>query len=177
MFGEGNDHADVMFIGEAPGRLEDETGRPFVGRSGQLLESLLAEVGIARDAVFITSVVKCRPPANRDPKRDEISACSKWLEGQLELIRPNLICTLGNFALRLLSGDGDGITSVHGQERPVTLQARTFRMYPLFHPAAALRSTRTKALLRADIARIPDLAALPPLPRGQSLTPYSGDNG
>ncbi|CAB4859338.1 unannotated protein [freshwater metagenome] len=157
VFGEGRADANVFFIGEAPGRLEDEQGLPFVGRSGVLLRSLLADAGVAEEEVFITSVIKCRPPDNRDPKRDEISACSGWLEAQVQLIAPLLICTLGNFALRLVRGDRAGISSVHGVPEEREVFGHAALVLPLFHPAAALRSTQTRSLLRDDIAQIPAL--------------------
>lgn len=157
VFGEGRATAKVIFIGEAPGRLEDEQGLPFVGRSGVLLRALLAEAGVVEDEVFITSVIKCRPPDNRDPKRDEIRACSGWLETQIQLIAPIMICTLGNFALRLVRGDRAGIGSVHGVPQTREVFGHTTLIYPLFHPAAGLRSTQTRTMLQEDIARIPAL--------------------
>jgi DNA polymerase len=144
-----------MFVGEAPVESEDRLGVPFVGRSGELLTSLLAEVGITRDEVFISNVVKCRPPGNRDPKPQEVESCSPWLHRQIEIIGPDLICTLGNFATKLLRGDDTGISKVHGQLEEVTVGAATLKLYPLFHPAAALRSKTTLAHLRSDLAAIP----------------------
>jgi len=157
VFGEGNVGAEVLLIGEAPGRLEDEEGRPFVGRSGVLLRELLAEAGVAEEQLFITSVLKCRPPDNRDPKGDEISACSGWLEAQVRLVAPLVICTLGNFALRLVRGDRVGISSVHGVPETRKVFGHTALLLPLFHPAAGLRSTQTRTLLREDLALIPGL--------------------
>lgn len=161
VFGAGNADADVVLVGEAPGADEDAQGIPFVGRSGQLLERLLGEAGLGREEVFILNVLKCRPPGNRDPRSEEIDACRPWLELQLELIEPRLVCPLGNFATKLLRGSNDGITKVHGRPEIRTVAGRRVRLYPLFHPAAALRSTGTLGLLRADIMRLPDLAALP----------------
>jgi DNA polymerase len=150
-----------MFIGEAPGADEDRLGTPFVGRSGRLLDSLLTEAGIDREEVFIANVLKCRPPGNRDPRPTEIESCSFWLAKQMELIQPRLVCTLGNFATKLLRGDPTGITKVHGSPEIRTVAGRRVRLYPLFHPSAALRSTTTLGLLRADLMRIPDLVGLP----------------
>src|ERR671920_1343291 len=109
VFGSGNADADLMFVGEAPGRSEDEQGRPFVGQAGQLLDQLLGEVGLAREQVFITNVLRCRPPGNRDPHPIEIENCQEWLFGTIEQVQPSVICTLGNFATKLLRGDTTGI--------------------------------------------------------------------
>lgn len=157
VFGSGNPDADLMFVGEAPGAEEDRTGLPFVGRSGRLLDQLLAEIGITRAEVFIANVVKCRPPDNRDPARTEIEACKSYLERQVQLIEPRLVCTLGNFATKLLSGDPAGITKVHGETKRAKLGASQVMIFPLFHPAAALRSPKYAAGLREDFARIPQL--------------------
>ena len=115
MFGEGDPGADLMFVGEAPGYHEDQQGRPFVGQAGKLLEQLLASIGLTREQVFIANVLKSRPPNNRDPRPEEIDACQPYLWRQIEIIRPKVICTLGNFATKLLSGDQTGITRVHGR--------------------------------------------------------------
>jgi uracil-DNA glycosylase len=159
VFGVGNPEADLMFIGEAPGAEEDRTGLPFVGRSGGLLDQLLDGIGISRDEVFIANVVKCRPPDNRDPVAAEIDACSPYLERQVELIAPRVVCTLGNFATKLLSGDPSGITKVHGEPRPIEVGTSEVTLFPLFHPAAALRSPKYASGLRGDFARIPELLA------------------
>ena len=117
VFGSGNPHADLMFVGEAPGFHEDKQGLPFVGQAGKLLEKLLAGIGLQRSDVYIANVLKCRPPGNRDPQPDEIEACESHLFRQIELIEPTVIATLGNFATKLLSGRPLGITRVHGQEQ------------------------------------------------------------
>src|SRR5918997_359771 len=114
VFGSGNADADLMFVGEAPGFHEDQQGLLFVGRAGKLLDQLLEEVGLGRDDVFITNVLKCRPPGNRDPQPEEIESCKPWLEQQVELIEPKVIGTLGNFSTKLLTGSQTGITRVHG---------------------------------------------------------------
>jgi uracil-DNA glycosylase family 4 len=138
VFGAGNPHADLMFVGEAPGFHEDKQGIPFVGQAGKLLDKLLAGVGLWRDDVYIANVLKCRPPGNRDPQQDEIESCEPHLFRQIELIEPKMIATLGNFATKLLSGRPLGITRVHGQEQPLTIAGRSVLLYPLYHPAAAL---------------------------------------
>lgn len=161
VFGAGNADADLMLIGEAPGRDEDESGLPFVGRAGKLLDGLLAEAGLARSDVFIANVLKCRPPGNRDPAPTEIETCRPWLEEQIRLIEPRIIATLGNFSTKLLRADPTGITRLHGRPETHRIGGRAVRLYPLYHPAAALRSTSTMEELRADVARLPELLAAP----------------
>ncbi len=162
VFGSGNADADLMFVGEAPGANEDLQGMPFVGQAGKLLERLLGEVGIARDEVFIANTVKCRPPGNRDPYPHEIEACRHFLYSQIELIEPVVICALGNFATKLLRGEPDGISRVHGQAEVRAIGPRTVRLYPLYHPAAALYTPSTLEMLRADFLMIPELLRLGP---------------
>jgi uracil-DNA glycosylase family 4 len=166
VFGSGNADADLMFVGEAPGANEDKQGVPFVGQAGKLLEKLLVEIGLERGQVFICNTVKCRPPNNRDPHPNEIESCHDYLRSQVELIEPTVICTLGNFATKLLRGDTTGISRLHGQAEVRTIGARAIRLYPLYHPAAALYTPSTLEVLRADFHRIPDLLALgaPPQP-------------
>jgi DNA polymerase len=151
VFGVGNPDADLMFIGEAPGRDEDLQGEPFVGRSGKLLDRLMAEeLGVDRDVCYIANVVKCRPPDNRDPKPDEISSCRPFLVAQLELIRPVVVVTLGNFATKLLLETELGITKVRGRAYP----KGAYHLVPTYHPAAALRSGGVVvAEMRADLIR------------------------
>jgi uracil-DNA glycosylase len=160
VFGAGNADADLMFIGEAPGASEDEQGLPFVGQAGKLLEKLLVEIGLTRAEVFIANVLKCRPPGNRDPLPVEIENCREYLYRQVELIQPKVICSLGNFSTKLLRGDPTGITRLHGQAQPLTLGSRTVRLYPIFHPAAALYTPRMLETLREDFARLPALLAM-----------------
>ncbi|MGH2904211.1 MAG: uracil-DNA glycosylase [Solirubrobacteraceae bacterium] len=160
VFGAGDADADLMFVGEAPGATEDEQGVPFVGRAGKLLEQLLGEIGLARAEVFIANVLKCRPPGNRDPLPVEIDNCQEYLHRQVELIQPTVICTLGNFSTKLLRGDPTGITRLHGQPEVLTLGRRAVRLYPIFHPAAALYTPRMVETLREDFARLPELLAL-----------------
>jgi DNA polymerase len=161
VFGSGNADSDLMFVGEAPGANEDKQGLPFVGQAGRLLDTLLEEIGLTRADVFVANVLKCRPPGNRDPLPQEIDACQDYLFRQIELIEPKVICTLGNFATKLLRGDPMGITRLHGRDEERMIGPRRVRLYPLFHPAAALYTPSMLATLRADFARIPELLALP----------------
>jgi DNA polymerase len=151
VFGMGDPHADLMFVGEGPGAEEDKQGLPFVGRSGQLLDKVLfEELGMTRDKVFIANTVKCRPPGNRDPEPDEIAACWPWLEQQLDLIDPNVVVTLGNFATKLLLDTKEGITKLRGKAYPF----RKGVLIPTFHPAAVLRGGgEPLAQMRADLVR------------------------
>jgi uracil-DNA glycosylase len=161
VFGAGNADADLMFVGEAPGASEDERGLPFVGRAGKLLDTLLEEIGLKRKDVFITNTLKCRPPGNRDPLPLEIENCREYLYRQVELIQPRVICSLGNFSTKLLRDDPTGITRLHGKSEELTLGRRTVRLYPIFHPAAALYTPRMLETLREDFARLPELLTLP----------------
>ena len=168
VFGSGSPTAELMFVGEAPGFHEDKQGVPFVGAAGQLLSKLLDGIGLKREDVYIGNVLKCRPPGNRDPLPEEIEACEPHLWRQIELIQPKLICTLGNFATKLLSGKPAGITQVHGRQQEVVLGGNPVTLYPIFHPAAALYTPRMLQVLQDDFARIPELlgrAAAPPPPR------------
>jgi uracil-DNA glycosylase len=162
VFGNGSADADLMFVGEAPGHHEDLQGLPFVGRAGQLLDQLLGDIGLSRNDVFVANVLKCRPPGNRDPQQDEIDTCKPYLNRQIELIEPSVICTLGNFATKLLTRSNRGITSVHGRPQVHELGGRPVRVFPLYHPAAALRSTGTLEQLREDFSRLPALLDEPP---------------
>ena len=159
VFGGGDPHAKLMFVGEAPGFHEDKQGYPFVGQAGKLLDQLLAGIEFSRDQVYIANVLKCRPPGNRDPMSDEIEACETFLFRQVELIEPRLIATLGNFATKLLSGKSDGITRVHGQTQQARIGQRDVTLYPIFHPAAALYTPAMLKTLEADFERIPGLLA------------------
>jgi uracil-DNA glycosylase len=165
VFGAGNADAELMFVGEAPGAEEDRQGLPFVGRAGQLLNQLLEEIGLSREQVFIANVLKSRPPGNRDPQPLEIEACKPYLFEQVRLIEPRVVCTLGNFATKLLSGSPVGITRVRGTPQVHELGGRTVFLLPLLHPAAALRTPAMKEQLREDLATVPDLLArTPPAP-------------
>jgi DNA polymerase len=165
VFGAGNADADLMFVGEAPGFHEDQQGIPFVGRAGRLLDELLAEQGLAREAVFIANTLLCRPPGNRDPQPEEIETCRPYLERKVELIKPKVVCTLGNFATKLLTGSPQGISRVHGQPQERELGGRNIKLFPIFHPAAALRTPKVKEQLREDFAKLPALLEPPPTER------------
>jgi len=165
VFGAGNADADLMFVGEAPGANEDRMGLPFVGQAGKLLDKLLGEIGLQRSSVFIANVLKCRPPQNRDPHPNEIDACQEYLRRQVDLIEPTVICTLGNFSTKLLRGDSTGISRLHGREEELVIGSRAVRLYPLYHPAAALYTPSMQQTLREDFARIPGLLELGPPPQ------------
>jgi uracil-DNA glycosylase len=171
VFGSGNPHADLMFVGEAPGFHEDKQGLPFVGQAGKLLEKLLAEIGMQRSDVYIANVLMCRPPGNRNPLPDEIEACESHLFRQIELIQPVVVATLGNFATKLLSGRPTGITRVHGQEQQTTLGGRSVLLYPLYHPAAALYTPAMLGVLAEDFARLPGLLGRAPEPPASTVEP------
>lgn len=162
VFGVGSPSADVMFIGEGPGYHEDKQGEPFVGAAGQLLTRLLGEVGLRREDVYIANVVKCRPPGNRDPLPDEIDSCRPYLVGQLELVRPRVVVTLGNFATRMILERQVSISRVRGQR--FELDGRT--VVPTFHPAAILRgggeASAQMAAIRSDFAAVRAILAEPP---------------
>ena len=164
VFGVGSPHADLMFVGEAPGFHEDKQGVPFVGQAGKLLDKLLAGIGLERSQVYIANVLKCRPPGNRDPQPDEIESCEPHLFKQIELIEPRVVATLGNFATKLLSGKPTGITRVHGQEQEVTLGGNRVLLYPLYHPAAALYTPAMLKVLQEDFRRIPELMGREEIP-------------
>ena len=163
VFGVGHPTADLMFIGEAPGFHEDKQGEPFVGAAGQLLTTLLGDIGLTREQVYIANVLKCRPPGNRDPMPDEIEECKPWLKEQLELIDPRVIATLGNFSTRLLLGRKVGITKVRGQR----FDWRGRILIPTFHPAAVLRGGASGlqmqqieqdfAMIRKTLDEVPDV--------------------
>lgn len=156
VFGAGDPSADLMFVGEGPGHDEDLQGEPFVGRSGKLLDRLLAEeMGLARDRVYITNTVKCRPPANRDPLPVEVATCRSYLEAQIELVDPRVIVTLGNFAARLLLDTTAGVSSLRGRSYPYR-DRDTIAVVPTFHPSYVLRSGsggEAMAGIRADLVR------------------------
>lgn len=158
VFGVGDPTADLMLVGEGPGRDEDLQGEPFVGRSGQLLDRVLQEeLGIDRERVYIANCVKCRPPGNRDPHPEEVASCRPYLEGQMDLVRPRVIVTLGNFATRLLLGSTLGIKQLRGRAYPYAgSHAHDVMVVPTFHPSYVLRSGGTGAAmagLRADLVR------------------------
>jgi uracil-DNA glycosylase family 4 len=148
--GEGPPDAEVLFVGEAPGFYEDQQARPFVGPAGRFLDELIASIGLRRDQVFITNVVKCRPPNNRDPLPGEIEACRKYLQGQIELIRPKVIVSLGRYSLAWFS-PRDAISKVHGQAK---VRDGAYFM-PMYHPAAALHAANMRCIIEEDFRKIP----------------------
>jgi uracil-DNA glycosylase family 4 len=157
VFGEGDPSSDIMFVGEGPGADEDRTGRPFVGRAGALLTRIIRAMGLERKDVYIANIVKCRPPGNRDPGPDEISSCLPYLEKQIELIKPRVICALGRVAAQTLVGEGSGITSLRGR----FFEYRGIKLMPTFHPAACLRQPSSKRLVWEDIKKIMIEVGLP----------------
>jgi uracil-DNA glycosylase len=169
VYGVGNPHADLMFIGEAPGFHEDKQGEPFVGAAGQLLNTLLAEVGIRREDVYINNTVNCRPPGNRDPLPDELEACKPWLDERIALIDPAVIVTLGNWATRYILGQSVSISRVRGQRFPWSGRV----VIPTFHPAAILRgggeSSRQMAAIRSDFQEMRRALAERPQPAEEQL--------
>ncbi len=152
--GEGAEDADVLFIGEAPGWHEDQQGRPFVGPAGQYLDSLLATINFKREQVYITNVVKSRPPSNRDPQPSEIQACRTWLDRQIELIRPKMIVTLGRYSLAMFF-PGKLISRIHG----IAQRRDNIIYYAMYHPAAALHQQSLRQTIEADMLKIPPLLA------------------
>jgi uracil-DNA glycosylase family 4 len=152
--GSGPAGADIMFIGEGPGFHENEQGLPFVGAAGRFLDELLAGIGMKREQVFITNVVKCRPPGNRDPEAEELEACDSYLERQIQAINPKVIVTLGRFSMAKFIPNVK-ISQVHGQQRYVNNRL----VVPMFHPAAALHQGSLRPVIEADFAKLPELIA------------------
>jgi len=157
--GEGPPEAKIMFIGEGPGFREDQQGRPFVGPAGQLLEQLLASIDMTRSQVYITNLVKCRPPNNRDPLPAEIAMCSKYLDRQIQVINPKVIATLGRHSLSKFL-PGTTIGKAHGK----AVHMEGFLLYPMYHPAAALRNGSLRATLEKDFSELPKILAAEPPP-------------
>lgn len=153
VFGDGDPHARVMIIGEAPGKNEDLQGLPFVGAAGKYLDDLLAIAGLSRNKVFIANILKCRPPNNRDPRVEEIEACTPFLREQTRSINPEYIITLGNFATKFILKTEVGITRLHGSVQ----QAGRFKVFPMYHPAAAIYDRSKKEAIEADFARLGSL--------------------
>ena len=150
VFGVGNPHASIMFVGEAPGFNEDQKGEPFVGAAGKLLNDLLASAGLSRDQIYIANVIKCRPPNNRDPEPDEVETCKPFLLQQIQMIRPKLVCTLGNWATQTLLERKVGITKVKAQ----AFYMKDFVIFPLLHPAAALHQGNLLDTLKEDFKKL-----------------------
>jgi uracil-DNA glycosylase family 4 len=157
VFGEGSPTSRLMFVGEGPGRDEDIEGRPFVGRAGVLLTRIIQAMGLQRADVYIVNVVKCRPPENRNPEPDEIAECLPYLEKQIDLIAPEVICTLGNISTQTLTGLRNGITSMRGR----FYDYRGIKVMPTFHPAACLRKPETKRLVWEDVKQVMKILDLP----------------
>jgi len=152
--GEGPENARLLFIGEAPGWYEDQSGRPFVGPAGQYLDQLIGMIGLKRNQVFIANVIKCRPPDNRDPLPGEIQSCGKWLESQLELIRPKVVVTLGRYSMAKYF-PGESISKIHGRARRVN----NIIYFAMYHPAAALHQGNLRKVIEADMLKLPGVLA------------------
>ena len=159
VIGKGNPNADILFVGEAPGRNEDEQGIPFVGAAGKSLDELLKKVGLSLEDIYIANILKCRPPENRDPLPEEIKAHTPWLLKQIEEIKPKVICSLGNYATKFFLSDCNpekmkdqqGITSVHGKVRYINLSGMKIKLIPLFHPAAIIYNRSLLGQWEADM--------------------------
>lgn len=159
--GEGSPDAQIMFIGEAPGFHEDQQGRPFVGQAGKLLEKTLTEIlGLKRSDVYITNIIKYRPPDNRDPLPSEIEACRDWLDRQITVIQPKIIATLGRFSMAKFIPD-ISISQVHGQARFVDFLGHRYIVFPMYHPAAALRAGSVLSAFRDDFAKLKNILVTP----------------
>ena len=159
VIGKGNLSADIMFIGEAPGKNEDEQGLPFVGKAGKNLDDMLSKVGLSLEDVYIANILKCRPPENRNPLPDEIRAHTPWLVKQIKDIKPNVICSLGNYSTKFFLADGNvdkmddqpGITSIHGRVKNIVFHGMDIKLIPLFHPAAIIYKRDLLPLWFADM--------------------------
>lgn len=157
--GKGNENADILFVGEAPGKNEDEVGLPFVGKAGKNLDNLFAKVGLTLDDVYIANILKCRPPENRNPLPDEIRAHTPWLVCQIKEIKPKVICSLGNYATKFFLANGIvedmdkqiGITNLHGKVKEINFQGMNITLIPLFHPAAMIYNQKLLPLWEQDI--------------------------
>jgi uracil-DNA glycosylase family 4 len=158
--GEGPASTNILFIGEAPGFHEDQQGRPFVGPAGQFLDQLLASIGMKREQIYIANVIKCRPPANRDPLPGEIQACSKWLDRQISLLNPSIIVTLGRYSMARFFPN-ESISRIHGKPR---LSKDTI-LFPMYHPAAALHQGKLRKVIEDDMLKIPGLLSSRIIPK------------
>ncbi|NPE26382.1 uracil-DNA glycosylase [Methanococcoides sp. SA1] len=163
--GKGNPNADILFVGEAPGRKEDEVGEPFVGAAGKNLDKLLSNVGLSMDDIYVANILKCRPPENRDPRPEEIAEHTPWLLKQIKDIKPKVVCSLGNYATKFFMSGGDvegmkkmpGITKVHGQVQEIEINGLKIRLLPLFHPAAIIYNrTKLTPLWEEDMQKVKD---------------------
>jgi len=159
VIGKGNPDADILFVGEAPGRNEDEQGIPFVGAAGKNLDKLLDRVGLSLDDIYVANILKCRPEDNRDPSEEEIKAHTPWLLKQIEEIKPKVVCSLGNYATKFFLAEANlekmkiqpGITSVHGKSRQITINGTSIKLIPLFHPAALIYNRSLLPLWEKDM--------------------------
>lgn len=157
VFGSGNPEAEIMFIGEAPGKKEDEMGMPFMGSTGRILNKMFEEIKIRREDVYLTNICKCRPPENRDPLPEEIELCSPWLQQQIKIINPKIIVTLGRYALNYFFPKAR-ISEVHGQIIEMEIpRIGKIRIFPIHHPAAARINRKTRAIFTEDFQKIPNL--------------------
>jgi len=161
VIGDGTSEADILFIGEAPGRQEDKKGRPFVGRAGKILDGLLEEIGLDREDVYITNIVLCRPPNNRDPEEEEIDRCTGYLDKHIKIVDPDVIVPLGSFATSYILdkyGLGDGsISRLHGEVFSVSNLEGNFKIVPQYHPAAALYNPDLREVLEEDFRRVSEV--------------------
>ncbi len=164
VFGVGNPRARIMIVGEAPGKNEDLQGEPFVGAAGRYLNELLAFAGLKREDIFIANVLKCRPPGNRDPHPDEIELCTPYLREQTRTIDPEFIVTLGNFSTKFILKTDRGITGLHGRLQ----QAGKFKVFPIFHPAAAIYDRSKREIMEADFRTLGELLAASPDPKDEA---------
>lgn len=164
--GEGSGESGIFFLGEAPGQREDEQGRPFVGAAGQLLDEMLRGIGLDRTKVFITNVVRHRPPGNRDPLPDEVAACDMWLRRHLDALRPRVLVTLGRYAMGKFF-PGESISKIHGKPRVIG----GVTVFPMFHPAAALRDGRLRPVLATDFATLAIYLATAPVAEPEPAPP------
>jgi len=157
--GKGNENADILFVGESPGKNEDEQGLPFVGKAGKNLDELLKKVGLSLEEIYVVNILKCRPPENRDPLSEEIKAHTPWLIEQIKSIKPKVVCSLGNYATKFFLAEGDvekminqpGITLVHGKVRFVEISGMKIKLIPLFHPAAIIYNQNLLPLWEKDM--------------------------
>ncbi len=158
VIGDGTKEADILFVGEAPGRQEDKKGRPFVGRAGNLLDKLLEGIGLDREKVYITNIVLCRPPNNRDPEEEEIEKCTNYLDKHIDLVDPEVIVPLGSFATSYILDkydlDGGSISSIHGEVYSVSNLQGQFKIVPQYHPAAALYNPELEEVLEEDFEKV-----------------------
>jgi DNA polymerase len=154
--GEGLESSRIIFVGEAPGEQEDVQGRPFVGAAGKLLTELLASVGLRREDVYITNVVKCRPPKNRPPRKDETAACRPYLDRQISLLTPRIICPMGNSAIHSLMDSDKSVTDLHGMPFEIG-EKKQVTFFPMYHPAAALYTFQLRKVMEEDFKKLKEL--------------------